>query len=70
MPPAHVSARNVFPGRVVTQDVSNAGAWVRVAADGLEWTVRLTRAAAEDLGLEPGARAWLAIKTHAFRRLR
>jgi len=69
-PPAHVSARNVFPGRVITQDVSNAGAWVRVAADGLEWTVRLTRAAAEDLGLEPGARAWLAIKTHAFRRLR
>jgi len=69
-PPAHVSARNVFPGRVVTQDVSNAGAWVRVAADGLEWTVRLTRAAAQDLGLEPGTRAWLAIKTHAFRRLR
>jgi len=32
--------------------------------------VRLTRAAAQDLGLEPGTRAWLAIKTHAFRRLR
>ncbi len=69
-PPAHVSARNVFPGRVVAQDVSNAGTWVRVAADGIEWTVRLTRAAAQDLGLEPGSRAWLAIKTHAFRRLR
>jgi len=69
-PPAHVSARNVFAGRVVAQDVSNAGTWVRVAADGIEWTVRLTRAAAQDLGLEPGSRAWLAIKTHAFRRLR
>jgi molybdate transport system ATP-binding protein len=69
-PPEHVSARNVFSGRVITQDVSPAGAWVRVAAGGLDWTVRLTRAAAEDLGLEPGGRAWLAIKTHAFRRLR
>jgi molybdate transport system ATP-binding protein len=69
-PPEHVSARNVFPGRVVTQDVSDAGAWIRVAADELEWTVRLTREAAQDLGLEPGSQAWLAIKTHAFRRLR
>jgi molybdate transport system ATP-binding protein len=69
-PPAHVSARNVLSGRVVTRDISDAGAWVRVAADGIEWTVRLTREAAVDLGLEPGARAWLAIKTHAFRRLR
>ncbi len=69
-PPAHVSARNVFPGRVISLDVSAGGTWIRVAADGIEWTVRLTRAAAEDLGLEPGARAWLAIKTHAFRRLR
>jgi molybdate transport system ATP-binding protein len=69
-PPEQVSARNVFPGRVLTQDISPAGAWIRVAADEIEWTVRLTRAAAEDLGLEPGARAWLTIKTHAFRRLR
>ncbi len=68
-PPAHVSARNVFPGRVLTHDSSAAGTWIRIAADGIEWTVRLTRAAAEDLGLDPGARAWLAIKTHAFRRL-
>jgi molybdate transport system ATP-binding protein len=69
-PPVHISARNVLPGRVVTQDLSEAGAWIRVASSGLEWTVRLTREAARDLGLEPGARAWLAIKTHAFRRLR
>ena len=69
-PPGHVSARNVFEGKVVTQDVSDAGAWVRVAAEGLEWTVRLTREAALDLGLAPGSRAWLAIKTHAFRRVR
>jgi molybdate transport system ATP-binding protein len=69
-PPAHVSARNVLSGRVVSEDVSAAGAWVRIAAHGIEWTVRLTRAAAEDLELRPGARAWLAIKTHAFRRLR
>ena len=69
-PPEHVSARNVFEGRVSTQDVSDAGTWIRVAAGGLEWTVRLTREAARDLGLEPGSPAWLAIKTHAFRRLK
>jgi molybdate transport system ATP-binding protein len=69
-PPESVSARNVFEGRVVAQDVSDAGAWVRVAAQGLEWIARLTRDAARDLGLAPGSRAWLAIKTHAFRRLR
>jgi molybdate transport system ATP-binding protein len=69
-PPAHVSARNVLLGKVASQDVSPGGAWVRVAAHGIEWTVRLTRAAAEDLGLQPGTPAWLAIKTHAFRRLK
>jgi molybdate transport system ATP-binding protein len=69
-PPAHVSARNVLEGRVLSEDVKPEGAWVRIAAHGIEWTVRLTRAAAEDLGLRPGTPAWLAIKTHAFRRLR
>ena len=69
-PPAHVSARNVLSGKVVSQDVSSKGAWVCIAAHGIEWTVRLTRAAAEELELHPGATAWLAIKTHAFRRLK
>jgi molybdate transport system ATP-binding protein len=69
-PPANVSARNVLSGKVVSEDLSPEGAWVRIAAQGIEWTVRLTRAAAEDLGLRPGTPAWLAIKAHAFRRLR
>jgi molybdate transport system ATP-binding protein len=69
-PPGQVSARNVFRGTVLSEDVNRAGAWIRVAASGIEWTVRLTRAAADELGLGPGEEVWLAIKTHAFRRLR
>ncbi len=68
--PAHVSARNVLAGRVAAADLSPGGAWIGVAADGFDWTVRLTRASAQELRLEPGARVWLTIKTHAFRRLR
>lgn len=65
-----VSARNVHPGKVISLEVSGATAWVRVAAAGLEWTSRLTRAAAEELGLATGLDVWIAVKTHAFRRLR
>ena len=68
--PTHVSARNVLRGSVVSEQASGAGAWLRVAAAGTEWTVRLTRSSARELGLSPGATAWLVIKTHAFRRLR
>jgi len=68
--PTHVSARNVLRGTVVSEQASGAGAWLRVAAAGTEWTVRLTRSSAEELGLFQGATAWLVIKTHAFRRLR
>jgi molybdate transport system ATP-binding protein len=69
-PPGHVSARNVLAGEVLERDASEAGAWVRVQAAGIEWTVRLTRAAAEELRLAAGSKVWLAVKTHAFRRLR
>jgi molybdate transport system ATP-binding protein len=68
--PAHVSARNVLRGTVVSEQASGAGAWLRVAAAGTEWTVHLTRSSAEELDFSPGATAWLVIKTHAFRRLR
>ncbi|HTY43502.1 MAG TPA: molybdenum ABC transporter ATP-binding protein [Thermoanaerobaculia bacterium] len=65
-----VSARNVLSGRVTAVDPSGANAWTRIAAGGLEWTARVTRAAAEELGLVPGVDVWIAVKTHAFRRLR
>lgn len=68
--PSHVSARNVLAGTVVSQGRTADGAWIRVAAAGLTWTVRMTRSAAEELGLAPGVGAWIAIKAVAFRRLR
>jgi molybdate transport system ATP-binding protein len=65
-----ISARNVHPGRVISREISGATAWVRVSAGGLEWTSRLTRSAADELDLAPGHAVWIAVKTHAFRRLR
>jgi molybdate transport system ATP-binding protein len=69
-PPERVSARNVLAGEVLAVDPSPDGVWIGASAAGLEWTIRLTRSAAEELGLAPGSRIWLIIKTHAFRRLR
>jgi len=68
-PPDHVSARNVLEGKVTSVDSSAEGAWIGVASAGLDWTARLTRSSTEELGLVPGSRVWLTIKTHAFRRL-
>jgi molybdate transport system ATP-binding protein len=68
-PPEHVSARNVLEGRVASADPSAEGTWVGVRAAGFDWTARVTRTSTEELGLTPGARVWLTIKTHAFRRL-
>ncbi len=65
-----ISARNVHPGTVISREVSGATAWIRIAAGGIEWTARLTRAAAEELALEPGLTVWIAVKAQAFRRLR
>lgn len=69
-PPEHVSARNVLAGQVHSADPSREGAWIGVTAAGLAWTALLTRSAAQELGLAPGSRVWLTIKTQAFRRLR
>jgi molybdate transport system ATP-binding protein len=68
-PPERVSARNQLPGRVLSAREGPDGTWLRVEADGIAWTVRLTRAAEEELALAPGARVWLTIKAHSFRRL-
>ena len=65
-----ISARNVHPGKVIACEISGATAWVRIAAAGIEWTARLTRSAAKELALAPGAQVWIAMKTHAFRKLR
>ena len=68
-PPDHISARNVLRGSVVSRQDGNGGTWVRVGAGGLEWTVRLTRSAALELGIRPGLDVWLALKSHVLRRL-
>ncbi len=65
-----ISARNIHPGRVISREISGSSAWIRIAAAGLDWTARITGLAAEELELEPGADVWIAVKTHAFRRLR
>jgi molybdate transport system ATP-binding protein len=69
-PPDHISARNVLPGIVLSRQDSDAGDWIRVAAGGIEWTVRLTQSAAVELRLAPGSAVWLAVKTHTLQRLR
>ena len=65
-----ISARNVQAGTVVSRELSGATAWIRVSARDIEWTARLTSGAAEELRLRPGMAVWIAVKTHAFRRLR
>jgi molybdate transport system ATP-binding protein len=69
-PLERISARNVKAGTVISREISGATAWIRVSALGIDWTARLTRAAAEELELKPGVRVWIAVKTQAFRRLR
>jgi len=65
-----VSARNVRPGAVISREISGSTAWIRIGSVGLEWTARLTLAAADELDLQPGCPVWIAVKSHAFRRLR
>jgi molybdate transport system ATP-binding protein len=68
-PPERVSARNRLFGRVLSAREDEDGTWLRVEADGIPWTVRMTRAAEEELALTRDSRVWLTIKAHSFRRL-
>jgi molybdate transport system ATP-binding protein len=66
-----VSARNVLAGTVEKVEPAAAGedaATVDVA--GVRWVVRLTAASVRELGVAPGARVHLAVKSAACRRLR
>jgi molybdopterin-binding protein len=67
--PERVSARNQLVGRVRSVREDAEGTWLRVEAEGIPWTVRLTRAAEEELALAADSRVWLTIKAHSFRRL-
>ncbi len=68
-PLAGLSARNVLEARVTGLEPVGRDVLVRLAAGGIEWWARLTPAATRDLGLAAGRKVWIAIKTHAFRRL-
>jgi molybdate transport system ATP-binding protein len=63
--PAGLSARNAFEV-AITGLVEGGGAVVVEAA---AWRALLTASAAAELGLEPGRRVWLVVKTHGWRVL-
>jgi molybdate transport system ATP-binding protein len=64
-----VSARNVLEGTVQSLENQGENVLVRVrTASGL-WRSLVTPAAARELELRVGGRAWLAVKAQAFRRL-
>jgi molybdate transport system ATP-binding protein len=65
-----VSARNVLPGAVAALELGEASGWARIRAQGIEWNALVTKEAARELELAPGRPAWIAVKTHVFRRLR
>jgi molybdate transport system ATP-binding protein len=64
--PSSISSRNVFEGRVASMHTSEGIVDLTVTTPA-PLSVRLTRAAAEDLALVEGARVWLALRSRAFR---
>ncbi|MGH9825450.1 MAG: TOBE domain-containing protein, partial [Blastocatellia bacterium] len=60
----HTSARNNLPGRITGLERRSDRTLVRVLA-GVEWIVRVTEQAVEELKLENGRPVWLAFKTHS-----
>jgi molybdate transport system ATP-binding protein len=69
--PRALSARNVLPARVLSRRRVGPDVLVRCALDGggLPWLVRVTPAAAADLGLEDGQAVFVAVKSHSLRVL-
>jgi molybdate transport system ATP-binding protein len=64
--PRGLSARNVLPGRLASLTREGTTSVAEVDA-GARFVVRLTPSACESLGLAPGNRVWLIIKTHSCR---
>jgi molybdate transport system ATP-binding protein len=68
--PVHgLSARNLFEARLLSLARTGVDVTLHCAVAGARqaWWVRLTPAAVGDLGLVPGARVWLAVKSHSIR---
>jgi molybdate transport system ATP-binding protein len=64
--PASISSRNIFEGTVASLRAS-AGIADLIVTTPARLTVRITRAAAQDLDLRAGSRVWLALRSRAFR---
>jgi len=64
--PSSVSSRNVFEGKVASLRMSEGIVDLTVTTPE-PLSVRITRAAAEDLTLTEGSRVWLALRSRAFR---
>ncbi len=62
--PEGLSARNVLPGRMVSQAQRDVIVVARVNC-GVEMEVHLTLAARDALQLQPGREVWLIVKTHS-----
>jgi len=66
--PTEISARNIFPGKIVSlesRDVIILARVQSVAEPHVEISVQLTLAARDSLGLAEGRDVWLVIKTHS-----
>jgi molybdate transport system ATP-binding protein len=64
--PHAISARNVFPGRVVEQRRSEGA--IDLVIDAVEqFAVRLTGGAIDELAIAPGKDLWLAVRSHSIR---
>jgi len=71
VPLSGVSARNVLQGTVLqVEPVAEAEAAATVDVVGVSWVVRLTATSVRELGVAPGSRVYLAMKSAACRRLR
>jgi molybdate transport system ATP-binding protein len=64
--PASISSRNVFEGIVASMRISE-GIVDLIVTTPSPLSVRITGAAAHDLGLTEGSRVWLALRSRAFR---
>ena len=66
--PTEISARNIFPGKIVSLESRDVIILARVqsaAEPHVEISVQLTLAARDSLGLAEGRDVWLVIKTHS-----
>jgi molybdate transport system ATP-binding protein len=62
--PQGLSARNIFPGKVVALAQHDVIVAAKVDC-GVEMEVHLTLAARDSLQLQPGRQVWLVVKTHS-----